>query len=181
MESDWIKWLRERAYEFWEEEGRPDGRHEDHWRRAEAELSERMHLLQYAKQVATQAHEGQTDKLGSAYIRHCERVAAAVSTNDEKIVAYLHDVAEKGPGWTLDRLEEYGFPTAIIEAVDALTRRPSEDDLEFVKRAWSNQLARPVKEADLRDNLHQAEQAGLETAKYQQGLDAFCELQSKVD
>lgn len=26
---------RERAYKLWEDEGRPDGAHEDHWRRAE--------------------------------------------------------------------------------------------------------------------------------------------------
>ncbi len=179
MDSDWNKRLHERAYQLWEEEGRPNGRHEDHWRRAEAEL--KRSLLQHAKDIATRAHDGQTDKVGSAYIRHCERVAAAVSTNEEKVVAYLHDVAEKGAGWTLDRLRDDGFPPEIIEAVDALTRRPSEDDREFVKRAWANQLARQVKEADLRDNLQQAEQVGQETGKYQQGLETFCELRSKVD
>ncbi|MBB3447094.1 MULTISPECIES: DUF2934 domain-containing protein [unclassified Rhizobium] len=26
---------RERAYKIWEDEGRPDGQHADHWRRAE--------------------------------------------------------------------------------------------------------------------------------------------------
>jgi hypothetical protein len=26
---------RERAYKIWEDEGRPEGQHEDHWRRAE--------------------------------------------------------------------------------------------------------------------------------------------------
>lgn len=33
---------KERAYKIWEEEGRPDGAHEDHWRRAgqEKDLSE---------------------------------------------------------------------------------------------------------------------------------------------
>jgi hypothetical protein len=31
--------IRERAYAIWEEEGRPDGRDLDHWRRAEQELS----------------------------------------------------------------------------------------------------------------------------------------------
>ena len=28
---------RERAYKIWEDEGRPDGEHDDHWRRAEAQ------------------------------------------------------------------------------------------------------------------------------------------------
>ena len=30
--------IRERAYLIWEEEGRPEGRHLDHWLRAEAEI-----------------------------------------------------------------------------------------------------------------------------------------------
>lgn len=31
---------RERAYRMWEEEGRPEGRHLDHWRRAEEQHEE---------------------------------------------------------------------------------------------------------------------------------------------
>jgi hypothetical protein len=31
--------IRERAYAIWEEEGRPEGRHLDHWLRAEAETN----------------------------------------------------------------------------------------------------------------------------------------------
>ncbi|TSD84050.1 DUF2934 domain-containing protein [Mycobacterium sp. KBS0706] len=30
--------IRRHAYEIWEREGRPEGRAEEHWRRAEAEL-----------------------------------------------------------------------------------------------------------------------------------------------
>lgn len=35
---------RERAYKIWEDEGRPEGDHEEHWRRAEeqGELSEQQ-------------------------------------------------------------------------------------------------------------------------------------------
>lgn len=32
--------LRERAYTIWEQDGRPDGRHADHWNRAHDELSQ---------------------------------------------------------------------------------------------------------------------------------------------
>ena len=31
--------IRERAYAIWEEEGRPEGCHLDHWLRAEAEIN----------------------------------------------------------------------------------------------------------------------------------------------
>jgi hypothetical protein len=31
--------VRARAYDIWEREGRPDGRHDDHWRQAQRELA----------------------------------------------------------------------------------------------------------------------------------------------
>jgi len=31
--------IRKRAFAIWEEEGRPEGRHLDHWLRAEAEMN----------------------------------------------------------------------------------------------------------------------------------------------
>lgn len=40
MGNDWTKWLHERAYALWEGDNRPDGRHEEHWRRAEEELKQ---------------------------------------------------------------------------------------------------------------------------------------------
>lgn len=33
--SDREQEQRERAYKIWEDEGRPDGAHDDHWKRAE--------------------------------------------------------------------------------------------------------------------------------------------------
>lgn len=30
--------IRQRAYELWESEGRPEGRHDEHWHRARAEI-----------------------------------------------------------------------------------------------------------------------------------------------
>jgi hypothetical protein len=34
--------IRQRAYELWEDEGRPEGRERIHWLRAEAEFRERL-------------------------------------------------------------------------------------------------------------------------------------------
>ncbi|ARM92443.1 metal-dependent phosphohydrolase HD domain-containing protein (plasmid) [Rhizobium sp. CIAT894] len=129
-----------------------------------------MQHLDHAIQIALTAHEGQEDKTGRPFFEHCQRVALRVSSDEARTVAYLHDVVEKGSGWTLDRLREEGFPPAIIPAVDALTRRPDEPDDDFVRRAASNPLALPVKQADLEDNLRQAEQAGRKTEKYRRGL-----------
>ncbi|PCK80381.1 HD domain-containing protein [Rhizobium sophoriradicis] len=137
-----------------------------------------MQHLDHATQVAMDAHDGQTDKTGRPFFEHCQRVALLVSGDEARTVAYLHDVAEKGSGWTLDRLREEGFPPAIISAVDALTRRSDEPDEEFVRRAAANPLALTVKRADLEDNLRQAEQTGKDKEKYQRGLDLVRDIEN---
>lgn len=129
-----------------------------------------MSQLQRAIDIADTAHRGQVDKTGKPYIEHCHRVAEAVASRDEKIVAYLHDTLEKGHGWSVDRLEEAGFSKHVITAVDALTQRPGEKEEAFVRRAASNKLARSVKMADLEDNLRQAREADVPTKRYEDGL-----------
>ncbi len=55
-----------------------------------------MNKLQATKahEVAKKAHFGQTDRAGIDYIKHPETVASFVTTDEEKAVAYLHDVIE---------------------------------------------------------------------------------------
>ena len=122
-----------------------------------------------AVRIATNAHRGQTGWDGRPYIEHCERVAMRVEPALRPI-AYLHDVVEKSEGWTLDRLRLDGFPAAMIDAVDALTRREGEDEDAFVLRAASNPLALPVKRADLEDNLQQALSGGRDPEPYRYRL-----------
>ncbi|NTJ61660.1 metal-dependent phosphohydrolase [Agrobacterium rhizogenes] len=137
-----------------------------------------MHLDQ-AIHIALEAHEGQTDKTGRPFFEHCQRIALHVSSDEARTVAYLHDVVEKGRGWTLDRLKEEGFPTRILSAVDALTRRPDEADDQFIHRAATNALALPVKRADLEDNLWQSQRIGKDDAKYRRSLDILIEMTSR--
>jgi hypothetical protein len=104
-----------------------------------------------AEQLATRWHAGQTDKLGEPYIGHPRRVAARLTTPDEKIVALLHDVLEDTEA-TRDDLHAAGFGAAIVEAVDALTRRPDETEHDYLTRVCSSPLAVTVKWADIADN-----------------------------
>lgn len=39
MSSDREEQIRRRAYEYWEMEGRPEGRHREHWERAAREIA----------------------------------------------------------------------------------------------------------------------------------------------
>lgn len=137
-----------------------------------------MQHLDHAINIALKAHEGQPDKIGRPFFEHCQRVALLVSGDEARTVAYLHDVIEKGRGWTLDRLKEEGFSRKVLSAVDALTRRPDEAYDDFVRRALSNPLSRPVKKADLEDNLWQAEQSGMDAEKYLRGLEIVREYNS---
>jgi (p)ppGpp synthase/HD superfamily hydrolase len=90
--------------------------------------------LEHAISLAAKAHEGQTDKAGAAYILHPLRVMLSLNTLDERITGVLHDVVEDCDGWSLDRLRAEGFSEAVVEAVDSVTRRPSEDYEAFVRR-----------------------------------------------
>lgn len=128
-----------------------------------------------AIRIATNAHRGQTGKDGRPYIEHCERVAMRVEPALRPI-AYLHDVVEKSDGWTIDRLRLDGFPEAMIQAVDALTRREGEEEEAFLLRAAANPLALPVKRADLEDNLQQALSIGGDPDRYRHGLAVLAEV-----
>lgn len=115
-----------------------------------------MDLIRKALNIAIKAHKGAVDKGGVEYIYHPITVALKCTTDDEKIVALLHDVVEDTP-MTFDDLREAGFPEYIIEALDAITRRKPQEQTgdgrwEYIKRCKANPIARVVKIADLEHN-----------------------------
>ena len=111
-----------------------------------------MPTLDDAILLAAQAHRGQKDKVGAPYILHPLRVMLRLKTEEEMMVAVLHDVVEDS-AYTLADLERAGFPPHVMEAVDCLTRREGETYEAFIERLKPNPLARRVKLADLEDNL----------------------------
>jgi (p)ppGpp synthase/HD superfamily hydrolase len=111
-----------------------------------------MPTLEDAILLAVQAHRGQRDKNGAPYVLHPLRMMLRLTTDAERMVAVLHDVVEDTPH-TLEDLRRAGYPEAIVEAVDCLTRRETETYDEFIERLKPNLLARKVKIADLEDNM----------------------------
>lgn len=107
--------------------------------------------VKLAHEIAKRAHKGQVDKAGAPYILHPETVASFVTKDDEKIVAYLHDVIEDTPCQLRD-LENVGFSSEIIKAVDLLTRKTGQSYKQYLKLVKTNELARVVKLADLKHN-----------------------------
>lgn len=77
-----------------------------------------------------------------------------VETDDEKIVAILHDVVEDhGDVWPVERLRKSGFSDCILDALDCVTKRDGESYEKFIERSASNSIALQVKLADLEDNM----------------------------
>lgn len=107
--------------------------------------------VKLAHEIAKRAHKGQFDKAGAPYILHPETVASFVTKDDEKIVAYLHDVIEDTPCQLRD-LENAGFSSEIVNAVDLLTRKTGQSYKQYLKLVKTNELARVVKLADLKHN-----------------------------
>ena len=104
--------------------------------------------------LAAVAHAGQLDKSGKPYITHPIRVMMKCAGHGDAVemAAVLHDVVEDT--WvTLDLLRTMGFPPAVVEAVDALSRRKNlETYFEYIERCSRNRIAATVKLADIDDN-----------------------------
>jgi (p)ppGpp synthase/HD superfamily hydrolase len=139
-----------------------------------------MSTLEHAIRIAAVAHEGQVDKAGAPYILHVLRVMLAVSSNEERIVAVLHDVVEDTM-WTPEALRAEGFGDAIINAIERLTRREGESYDAFIERAGSSAISRRVKLADLADNANldriaqPSDEDRARVSKYQRAMNALRE------
>jgi (p)ppGpp synthase/HD superfamily hydrolase len=100
---------------------------------------------------AAQAHTGQKDKGNNSYVRHVLRVMESMDSEDEMIVAVLHDVVEDTPT-TLDDLKGLGCTEAQVMAIDALTKKPGQTPEEYVALVKKSKTATKVKIADIKDN-----------------------------
>ena len=108
-------------------------------------------LVKKAEAIARQAHAGQLDKSGKPCIGHVERVAARVTSDEAKCVAWLHDVLEDTDALTIAEMHEI-FGEDITNGVISVTRWGKERYDDFIRRARANPLGREVKIADLIDN-----------------------------
>jgi len=112
--------------------------------------------------LAAVAHAGQVDKCGKPYVTHPIRVMMRCAPHGGAVemTAVLHDVVEDT--WvTLDLLRTMGFPSEVVEAVDAISRRKGQETyFEYIERCSRNEIAAKVKLADIDDNSDPARRFG---------------------
>ena len=113
-----------------------------------------MSNLDTALNIAIEAHKNQVDKAGHKYISHPFRLSTKMDTEEEKIVALLHDVLEDSDV-TEEYLVEQGFSDNVITALVLLTKTKKQDYFnDYIKKIKTNKLATRIKIADLIDNIN---------------------------
>ncbi len=103
--------------------------------------------------LATNAHDGQYDKAGKAYILHCLKVMHYLKSEDEELqcIALGHDLVEDTKVTYRD-LHELGFSNRVIEGIRALTKQRGQTYDEYKIQVFASKDAMRVKMCDLRHN-----------------------------
>jgi (p)ppGpp synthase/HD superfamily hydrolase len=123
-------------------------------------------IVRMAEKIARYAHKGQirnrgADK-GKPYIIHPERTANKFSDDDMecKSAAWLHDVLED-TDFTREDLLICGVPEEVVKIVESLTKKESENYLDYILKFKLYSNAKRIKLADLEDNMMSLEEGSL--------------------
>lgn len=127
-----------------------------------------MDAVEFARAVASYAHNGQKDKAGKPYIMHPIAVSDAVVTEEEKVVALLHDVLEDT--FVSEATIRNLFGDTVADAVVTMTKKRGENYADYIRRVSNNPISKAVKLADLEHNmdlsrLNEIQEADLERIK----------------
>lgn len=113
-------------------------------------------LYEKALEMVKILFENRVDKGGMPYMEHLLKVSNSVESENQKIIALLHDTIED-LGVSSSELENIGFSTYIVDTVEILSRNksPKEDYDKYIERIIEslNIDAYIVKLADLEHNM----------------------------
>ncbi|MCQ2196570.1 MAG: peptide-methionine (S)-S-oxide reductase MsrA [Bacteroidaceae bacterium] len=111
-------------------------------------------MVDIALQIATKAHEGQTDRDGEAYILHPLTVGLMGRTDEERCAGFLHDVIEDTSVTAQDLLDA-GISESVVNALQLLTHDKKTSYDEYVQQIIDskNPIALRVKFNDLTHNF----------------------------
>ncbi len=111
-----------------------------------------MSDVENARIFATKKHEGYFRRDGTTpYIAHPGKVASLLEKDDEKILAWLHDVIEETPTPHTEIINKFGLNVSLD--LNLLTHDKKEDYFAYLKRLKKHERVRNVKIADIVANL----------------------------
>ena len=108
-------------------------------------------LLERAKAIVEREFSKRYEE-GECYKLHTYRVMEAMDTEEEQIVALLHDIVEDTEMSVAD-LEGEGFSKEVIGAIEDLTKGNLVRYFDYIEDLSLNPLAAKVKLAELKDNM----------------------------
>ena len=108
-------------------------------------------LLEKAKSIVEREFSKRVEN-DEVYKYHMYRVMEAMDTEEEEIVALLHDVVEDTE-ISLADLEGEGFSKKVLGAVEDLTKGNQVRYFDYIEDLSLNPLATKVKLAELKDNM----------------------------
>lgn len=104
-----------------------------------------------ALKLCYEVHQKQIDKAGIPYVFHPFYLAMQMDSEEEIIVALLHDVIEDS-NYELNDLVTMGFSQIVVEAIACLTHNQNLTYDDYIEKISHNELAKKVKIADLKHN-----------------------------
>ncbi len=131
--------------------------------------------------IAFEAHQGQSSINGEPYILHPLRLLIKAKSNEERIIAILHDVIEK-TNISLADLKNKGFDQNIISSIDSLSRKRGESYVDYIGRLMQNRISVKIKLLDLADNIKMHSENndnGIYDVKINQYKNALKQIRSK--
>lgn len=108
-------------------------------------------LIKKALKLCYEVHQKQVDKANIPYVFHPFYLAMQMDSEEEIIVALLHDVIEDS-NYELNDLIAMGFSQRVVEAIACLTHNQYLSYDDYIKKISYNELAKKVKIADLKHN-----------------------------
>lgn len=113
------------------------------------------HLTDDAYDIMHSVHKDARDKGGNPYADHPVTLTWVMDTEDEVCTALLHDVIEDASDPEAMRaLLHQRFPSAVCNAVEALTRPDGVTYADYIDNLKTDRLAAKVKLADLAHNMN---------------------------
>jgi len=109
-------------------------------------------MVRTAMEIAHGAHLNQKDKGGYPYIFHPIHLAEQMDTEDEVVVALLHDVLEDSEIFNKELLIARGIPQRLIDTLVLLKHNKDVPYMEYINQIKKDSIACKVKLADLYHN-----------------------------
>lgn len=122
-------------------------------------------MIEIAKRIAEEVFRDKKDRGGSNYIGHLNRVADNIENfidpDDYKFIhfetmksaAYLHDIVEDYPEWSLEKLHTIFNDQILIDIIRLLTKTDDIEYDQYIKNISENRYATIIKLCDLEDNM----------------------------